>query len=108
MVKKRKRTVKLELDLERPEPLSEEQRAELEALADMPDEQIDYDDNPPLDDRLLRKLVRSGMYRPRKKQLTLRLDADVIAWHRIKGKGYQGRINKILRQAMIKDLKSHG
>ena len=108
MVKKRKRTVKLELDLERPEPLSEEQRAELEALADMPDEQIDYDDNPPLDDRLLRKLVRSGMYRPRKKQLTLRLDADVIAWQRIKGKGYQGRINKILRQAMIKDLKSHG
>jgi uncharacterized protein (DUF4415 family) len=46
------------------------------------------------------------MYRPRKQQLTLRIDMDILAWQKSKGKGYQGRINKILRQAMGKDLES--
>lgn len=101
MSKSKKSTVNFVLDLERPTPLTDEQREELRALATMTEEQIDYGDISRLDDPILGK-----MYRPRKRQLTLRIDMDVIAWQKSKGKGYQGRINKILRQAMVKELKS--
>jgi uncharacterized protein (DUF4415 family) len=40
-------------------------------------------------------------YRPRKQAVTLRLDADVLAWFRASGPGYQTRINKLLRAAML-------
>ena len=43
-------------------------------------------------------------YRPVKKQITLRLDADVIAWLRVQGKGYQTKANALLRNAMVKDV----
>jgi len=39
-------------------------------------------------------------YRPRKKSLTIRIDADVLAWLRGQGKGYQTRINALLRETM--------
>jgi len=38
-----------------------------------------------------------------KKQLTVRLDADVIAWLRKQGKGYQTRLNGLLREAMLRE-----
>jgi uncharacterized protein (DUF4415 family) len=41
-----------------------------------------------------------GLYKPRKKQITLRLDADVLAWFKRSGDGYQTRINRALRQVM--------
>ena len=41
------------------------------------------------------------MYRPIKKPVTLRLDADVIAWFKAQGRGYQTRINRALRQVML-------
>jgi len=40
------------------------------------------------------------MFRPIKKPVTLRLDADVIAWFQAQGRGYQTRINKALREVM--------
>jgi uncharacterized protein (DUF4415 family) len=45
-------------------------------------------------------------YRPVKQQ-TIRLDADVLAWFKAQGKGYQTRMNEILRDAMLKELKNH-
>ncbi len=99
---KKEPTVSFVLDVEQPPPLSDEQKKELEALASMPEDRIDYSDLPPLDEGFLGR-----MYRPRKKQLTLRIDMDVIAWQKSKGKGYQGRINRILRQAMLREIKSH-
>lgn len=48
--------------------------------------------------------VRNPFYRPVKQQVTLRLDADVIAWLRRPGKGYQSRANALLRAAMLQDL----
>ncbi len=48
--------------------------------------------------------VRNPFYRLVKKQLTLRLDADVIAWLRRRGKGYQTRANALLRAAMLEDV----
>jgi uncharacterized protein (DUF4415 family) len=48
--------------------------------------------------------VVGKFYRPIKKQLTIRLDADVIAWLKAQGRGYQTRINIILRKAMQKSV----
>jgi uncharacterized protein (DUF4415 family) len=48
--------------------------------------------------------IRNPFYRPVKQQLTVRLDADVIAWLRGQGKGYQTRINALLREAMTNEL----
>jgi len=40
------------------------------------------------------------MYKARKKAVTLRLDADVLAWFKREGRGYQTRINRALRGVM--------
>jgi uncharacterized protein (DUF4415 family) len=47
----------------------------------------------------------SGMYKPVKKPVTVRLDADVLAWFQRDGRGYQTRINRALRQAMVENRK---
>lgn len=41
-----------------------------------------------------------GMYRPVKRAVTIRIDADVLAWFQRGGKGYQTRMNRALRQVM--------
>jgi uncharacterized protein (DUF4415 family) len=46
------------------------------------------------------------LYKPIKKPVTLRLDADVIAWFQTGGRGYQTRINRALRQLMLKEQKA--
>jgi uncharacterized protein (DUF4415 family) len=85
-------------------PLTSKQRRQIVALASMPDDKIDYSDMPPLSDRFWKQAVRNPFYRPVKRQLTVRLDADVVAWLRQQGKGYQTRINALLRAAMVKDV----
>ena len=45
-------------------------------------------------------------YKPRKKPVTLRLDADVLAWFKKQGRGYQTRINRALRKVMAEERKS--
>jgi uncharacterized protein (DUF4415 family) len=45
------------------------------------------------------------LYRPIKKPVTLRLDADVIAWFKTSGRGYQTRINRALRKMMEGEMK---
>lgn len=44
-------------------------------------------------------------YRPIKKPVTLRLDADIIAWFQRQGRGYQTRINRALRKLMLEEEK---
>jgi uncharacterized protein (DUF4415 family) len=46
-----------------------------------------------------------GYYRPIKKPVTLRLDADVLAWFKKEGDGYQTRINRVLRKMMMEESK---
>jgi len=79
--------------------LKQKQRAELEALADLPDESIDTSDIPEVRDW---SGARRGLfYRPVKKQITLRLDADVLSWFKASapnGRGYQTEINRALRE----------
>ncbi|MGN6465045.1 MAG: BrnA antitoxin family protein [Rhizobiaceae bacterium] len=92
-------------------PLTPEQKADLEALAARPDSEIDYCDIPPLDEKFWQNAIRNPYFRPTKKQLTLRLDSDLVAWfkHRSKGgRGYQTRINEALREYVIQQEKKTG
>jgi uncharacterized protein (DUF4415 family) len=79
--------------------LTRKQRSELEALAALPDDRIDTGDMPEIRDW---SGARRGLfYRPVKQQLTLRLDADLVAWfknHARGGRGYQTDINSALRE----------
>jgi uncharacterized protein (DUF4415 family) len=71
---------------------------ELAALARMPDDKIDLTDAPEM--REWRGAVVGKFYRPIKRPVTIRVDADVLAWLKRQGRGYQTRINKLLREAM--------
>jgi uncharacterized protein (DUF4415 family) len=64
----------------------------------MKDSEIDYSDIPPLGDEFFKKATVP--WPPAKQQLTIRLDADVLNWLKANGRGYQTRINRILRAAM--------
>ncbi len=99
--------VRQAVDLNNLPPLTETQKAELAALAKRPDSEIDFSDIPEMTDPQFEAAVkiRGGLYRPVKQQLTTRLDADVVAWLKSQGKGYQSRINAILRREMLASLK---
>ncbi len=79
--------------------LTPTQQAEIDALAALPDNKIDTRDMPEVRDWSGAR--RAPFFRPIKKQLTLRIDADVIAWfkhHTPNGEGYQTSINRALRE----------
>jgi uncharacterized protein (DUF4415 family) len=86
------------------DPLTEQQKRELEALAAMPDSEIDTSDIPELPESAWKDAVRGRFYRPVKQAVSLRLDADVLAWLKKDGEGYQTRANQILRERMLEDL----
>ncbi len=67
-------------------------------IAALSDKDIDFSDIPELDDDFFDKATVS--WPPTKKQLTIRLDEDILTWLKSQGKGYQTRINHILRTAM--------
>jgi uncharacterized protein (DUF4415 family) len=79
--------------------LTPEQAAELKALVALPEKDINTRDIP--EQRDWSGAKRGLFYRPVKQQLTLRLDADLVAWfkaHSPRGKGYQTTINNALRE----------
>jgi uncharacterized protein (DUF4415 family) len=78
---------------------------ELKRLSGRPDSEIDFSDIPELTETFWANAVRNPYYRPVKQQLTVRLDADVVAWLRRQGKGYQTRMNNVLREAMVEELR---
>ena len=80
-------------------------RKELAALAAKPESEIDFSDLPATTEHDWQGAQRGQFYRPVKKQLTVRIDADVLEWLKSQGKGYQRRLNAILRSAML-DRKS--
>ena len=81
--------------------LTEAQRANLLALGARPDSEIDFSDIPELTDEQWKNAERGRFYRPVKRQITARVDADVLEWLKAQGKGYQSRINAILRREML-------
>jgi uncharacterized protein (DUF4415 family) len=94
--------VKQNIDLQDLPPMTEEQHARLALLAKIPDNEIDYSDIPPLGDEIWKNAIRNPFYKPTKQATTVRIDADVLLWLKSAGKGYQTRINAILRDAMIR------
>jgi uncharacterized protein (DUF4415 family) len=78
--------------------ISRKQKRELAALAASRDKAIDLSDIPEV--KNWRRAVVGKFYRPIKKSLTIRLDADLLAWLKTAGPGYQTRINKLLRSVM--------
>ena len=85
--------------------LSTEKRRELKRLAKRPDSEIDFSDIPEIRE-IPPDAVIGRFYRPKKKSLTIRLDADVLAWLKSSGEGYQTRINDYLRNLMKKNRRS--
>lgn len=88
-------TVKLTLDPRNLPPLTARLRAELEAVAAMPDEQIDYSDAPHLPDAVWMKAAAELPHT--KRQITLRIDAEVVEFFKATGPRYQSRMNAVLR-----------
>lgn len=86
--------------------ISEERKAELPAMASLPDSEIDTSDIPVMTDDQWKDAPRRDLYRPVKKQITARVDADVLEWLKGKGEGYQTRLNSILRREMLAELRS--
>ena len=66
------------------------------------DEDIDLSDIPEITPEMFARAVRRRNFKPipRKKQLTLRVDSDVVDWYKKQGPGYQTRINSLLRAYM--------
>lgn len=82
-------TTRITIDLDNPPELTEEERAYLERAGTRPDSEIDTSDIPELD--------AAFFERDHKKQLTMRLDQDVVDWFKSQGSGYQTRMNAVLR-----------
>jgi uncharacterized protein (DUF4415 family) len=80
------------------------------------DSEIDTSDIPEWSDEDFNDAIRlNGMplaeairlYKARKASITARIDIDVLEWLKKQGKGYQTRMNEILREAMLRDLRHH-
>lgn len=100
-----KKMVSITVDLANLPPLTDEQRAELAALAAMPDNSIDYSDAPELPKSAWDKAVRGRFYRPTKTTTTIDIDSDVLAWLQSRDGDVVPRINAILRRAMLASRK---
>lgn len=96
-----RKLVEYRVDPDKLPMLSEARKAELKSLAAMDDADIDYSDIPAKAD--WENARRGVFYRPLKQSTTVRIDADVLHWLKAKGRGYQTRLNAILREAMLKD-----
>ena len=96
--------VKFDLNIANPAPLTKAQKAELAAVASQPEASINHADIPALGDAFWQTAMRNPFYKPTKQSTTVRVDSDVLHWLKSEGKGYQTRINTILRNAMVREL----
>ena len=87
-------------------PLTQADRDRLAALAARPDSEIDLSDIPETTPEQWATAVRGKFYRPAKSQITAKLDRDVIDWLKADGRGYQTRMNAILRREMLQSRRT--
>jgi len=78
-------------------------RREDARLAKIPDSETDLTDMPEQLD--WSKAVMGKYYKVIKEPVSLRIDSDVLSWFREKGKGYQSRINAVLRNYFLKEIR---
>ena len=76
--------------------VTKRQSKELQRLARQPEEAVDISEIPELTD--WSGAERGRFYRPVKQQVTLRIDADLLAWFKSRAGKYQTRINAALRE----------
>jgi len=82
-------------------PTSSKSQTDFARLDRMQDKDIDFSDAPEITPAMFAKaIVRRGLKPRTKRQLTLRLDSDVLEWFKKQGRGYQTRINVLLRAYM--------
>ncbi len=75
----------------------------------MKDEDIDLSDAPEITPEMFAKaVVRRGLKPRTKKQVTLRIDSDVLEWYKKQGRGYQTKINLLLRAYMDEHRRQGG
>lgn len=77
--------------------MKKQSKTDFHQLEAMTDDDIDTSDIPELDDEFFKT---ANLRLPTKKSVTIRLDADVLDWFKSQGKGYQTKINKLLRAYM--------
>lgn len=77
---------------------NKKRNGEIAALRKMKDAEIDTSDIPEITNWRSAEVGR--FFRPRKQQVTIRIGADILDWLKSKGKGYQTRINRLLRAAL--------
>ena len=94
-------TVIFHLDPENPPVLSAEEEKAWQRVKEMRDEYIDFSDIPPITDFTGWHRVSELIPEENKQQITLRLDAEVLAFFKATGKRYQSRINAALREYML-------
>lgn len=87
--------------------LSPGQRAQLAKIAALPDDRIDTDDIPEAPAENWVHARHGHLYRPLKQPVTIRLDADILAWFKdhADGRGYQTEINRVLRRYVVEQEK---
>ena len=82
-------------------PTSTKSQTDFARLDKMKDEDIDLSEAPEITPEMFAKaIVRRGLKPRTKTQLTLRVDSDVLEWYKKQGRGYQTRINQLLRAYM--------
>ena len=85
-------------------PATRDISAELAAIDAMKEEDIDFSDAPEVTD--FSGFKRGLFYRPEKQAVTIRLDADVVAWFKSAEPKYQTAVNRVLREYMLAHAKS--
>jgi len=73
-------------------------KSDLARIDKLRDEEIDYTDIAELDDEVFAQPLVP--WPPKKETITIRVDAEVLRWFKRQGRGYQTRINQILRRYM--------
>ena len=86
------------------QPLTARQKREIATLAAMPEDKIDTSDIAKLPPGAWKNAIQGKWYRPVKQPVSIRLDADVLAWLKAKGAGYQTKVNILLRERMLKEI----
>jgi uncharacterized protein (DUF4415 family) len=81
---------------------AERRRRQIQAIRAVPDDRIDTSDVPELTEEQMIEGIRGRFYRPVKRPVTMRLDADVIEWLKRDGPGYQTKANRLLRTEMLR------
>jgi uncharacterized protein (DUF4415 family) len=84
--------------------LSRAQRGQLVRLEALPESRIDTKDIPEAPAANWKFARRGEFYRPVKKSVTIRLDADVLEWFKERGDRYQTAVNRVLRDYMLKHI----